>query len=95
MATSTTFSTTFENTWTLVADGASIATCGVQLESTGPAVAVAIAASAPTAASDDYLILQPGFETSVWLDLNAADKLYARSQSATAKGKLRGVQVTR
>lgn len=95
MATSTTFSTTFLGDWTLIADGASIAACGIQVEPGGVGIALAISATEPTADTDEYMVLQQGQETSVVFDLNATDKVYARSQNATRKGKVRGYQVTR
>lgn len=76
-----TTSSTFEVTtdWTLIADGSLVASIGAQIDPNSTSVYVAFAQAKPTDTSNNYIILARDGDKSVALDLNAADRVYARS----------------
>lgn len=95
MAVTNTFSAIPTNTaWTQIVDGTTIASCGIQLDPTSTSVFLAIAQSLPAATTDDYLHFDRQRDVSISFTLNATDKVYAKSPSATSV-KVRGYQVTR
>lgn len=68
--------------WTLIADGASFATVGVQ--SAGPAsLGLAIAPSLPAATVASFIVLNET-NPSVTLTLSATDKVYGRGLAGDA-----------
>ncbi|WP_267550376.1 hypothetical protein [Rhizobium rhizogenes] len=78
--------------WTLLADGTTIATAGLQAVGTA-ACRVAIAASAPSASSDEFFLLYPGdTEQTINLTLGAGSNAYGQGLGATAyvRGYLTG-----
>lgn len=62
--------------WTLLADGASVASCSVQTEG---AIEIAVASSAPAATSLDCVAL--GWWPMLTLALAPTDKVYGRTRS--------------
>lgn len=68
-----------DDAWTLIADGATHAFVGLQVGDGVFGLAVAIAAVAPEADSDAYIVLQRTDEKSLSVDLDADSRIYARS----------------
>ena len=94
MATTNTISITATNTaWALVADGADVAVISVQVDPTTPSAYLAISQGSPNVNSNDYIVLQRERDTSLTVNLNTGDQVYAKSASqapATVRAVLGG-----
>lgn len=84
MATTSPAFTVTNADWTLIADGATIATIAAQIDLTTPSVQIAFAASKPAATSNDFIVLQRERDPSFDRDITATDKVYARAPGSAA-----------
>ncbi len=73
--------------WTPLVDGAAFKSCGIQLASTVPA-ALVIAANAPAAGSDGFILLSPSGDKSVMLELGKTDKVFGMGKPSASKVRL-------
>lgn len=80
--------------FTQVADGAVYKTVGVQAGTERPLL-IAVAASLPSNSSDDWIQLYQDADNSdsVWINLAATDKIYAKSMDGVAN-KVRLIRET-
>lgn len=73
--------------WTEIVDGAANASCVVQVAGSAP-LAVAFAASAPAAGSNDFIVLQQGGQVSLSATLDAADSVWGQGLQASATARV-------
>ena len=93
-ASNTTSFTLTDADWTLIADGATVASVAGQIDPDSMPAYIAIAQSKPAVSSNDYVVLDRDRTKEFSEDLNSTDKVYAKAP-AYSKAVVRVVLASR